>query len=181
MGIEKHPFGALPDGQNVALYTLKEEGVEAQITDYGGIIISIRVPDASGEWGDVVHGFETLEGYLVKQPYFGCIVGRYANRLGGAKFMLDGVQYRLAKNDGGNSLHGGFRGFDKVLWDAEVKGNSLRLTYHSPDGEEGYPGNLDSAVTYSLEGAELIDRLRGDNRQADRHQPHKPYLLQPRL
>ncbi len=155
MGIEKRPFGTLPGRRSAALYTLKASGVEAQITDYGGIITSLRVPDASGVWGDVVHGFETLDGYLGKQPYFGCIVGRFANRIGGARFRLDGIEYKLAKNDGANSLHGGLRGFDKVLWDAEAMGNSLRLTYHSPDGEEGYPGNLDATVTYTLRGAEL--------------------------
>ena len=156
MGIEKRPFGALPGRRSAALYTLKASGVEAQITDYGGIITSLRVPDASGGWGDVVHGFETLDDYLGKQPYFGCIVGRFANRIGCASFRLDGIEYELAKNDGTNSLHGGLSGFDKVLWDAEAMGNSLRLTYHSPDGEEGYPGNLDATVTYTLRGAELI-------------------------
>ena len=156
MGIEKRPFGAMSDGCSAALYTLKAGGIEAQITDYGGIIISLRVPDASGILGDIVHGFDTLDNYLGKQPYFGCIVGRYANRISGAEFRLDGVEYKLAKNDGANSLHGGLRGFDKVLWDAEARGDSLRLTYRSPDGEEGYPGNLDVAVTYTVRGAELI-------------------------
>lgn len=155
MGIEKRPFGALPDGRIADLYTLASGEVEAQITNYGGIITTLRVPDAKGDLGDVVHGFDALDGYLGKQPYFGCIVGRYANRIGGARFTLDGKEYLLAKNDGENSLHGGFRGFDKVLWDAEARGNSLRLTYLSRDGEEGYPGNLKATVTYSLKGGEF--------------------------
>jgi aldose 1-epimerase len=155
MGIEKRPFGTLPGGQVADLYTLALGEVEAQITNYGGIITALRVPDSGGELGDVVHGFETLDGYLGKQPYFGCIVGRYANRIGGARFKLEGREYRLAKNDGENSLHGGLLGFDKVLWDAEVRGDALRLTYLSHDGEEGYPGSLRAAVTYALKGGEL--------------------------
>jgi aldose 1-epimerase len=155
MGIEKHPFGALPDGRVADIYTLASSEVEAQITNYGGIITSLKVPDSAGEWGDVVHGFETLDGYLGKQPYFGCIVGRYANRIGGAKFRLDGKDYPLAKNDGLNSLHGGVKGFDKVLWDAEVERSSLKLKYLSRDGEEGYPGNLKVAVNYTLKDAEF--------------------------
>ena len=155
MGIEKRPFGALPEGCVADLFTLTSGEVEAQITNYGGIVTSLKVPDAKGEKGDIVHGFETLDGYLGKQPYFGCIVGRFANRISGARFTLDGKEYPLAKNDGENSLHGGLRGFDKVLWDAEAKGDSLKLTYLSRDGEEGYPGNLKATVTYSLKGSEF--------------------------
>jgi len=156
MGIEKRPFGALPGGRVADLYTLASGEVEAQITNYGGIIAALKVPDSGGEWGDIVHGFETLDGYLGKQPYFGCIVGRFANRIGGAGFKLDGREHHLAKNDGVNSLHGGLVGFDKVRWDAEANSNSLRLTYLSRDGEEGYPGNLKATVTYALKGAELF-------------------------
>ena len=160
MGIEKRPFGKLPDGRAADLYTLTSGDVEAQITNYGGIITSIKVPNAKGESGDIVHGFETLEGYQGNQPYFGCIVGRYANRIGGARFTLDGREYRLAKNDGENSLHGGTKGFDKVLWGAEAETNALKLTYLSHDGEEGYPGCLKATVTYTLNGDELsIDYL----------------------
>jgi aldose 1-epimerase len=155
MGIEKRPFGSLPDGRVADLYTLKSGDVEADITNYGGIITSLRVLDGKGECGDIVHGFETLEGYLGSQPYFGCIVGRYANRISGAKFTIDGKEYKVARNSGENSLHGGLKGFDKVLWDAEAKGESLKLSYLSRDGEEGYPGNLKTAVTYTLHGEEL--------------------------
>src|SRR5512137_1391588 len=139
MGIEKRPFGKLPDGRAVDLYTLTSGDVEAKITNYGGAVTSLKVPNAKGESGDIVHGFENLEGYLGKQPYFGCIVGRYANRIGGARFTLDGREYMLAKNDGENSLHGGTRGFDKVLWGAEAEADAIKLTYLSQDGEEGYP------------------------------------------
>ena len=155
MGIERRPFGALPDGRAADLYTLTSGDVEAQITNYGGIITSLKMPDAKGESGDIVHGFDTLEGYLGKHPYFGCIVGRYANRIGGAKFMVDGREYRLAKNDGENSLHGGIKGFDRVLWGVEVMADSLRLTYLSCDEEEGYSGNLEATVTITLKGCEL--------------------------
>lgn len=155
MGIEKRPFGALPDGRVADLYTLASGEAEVHVTNYGGIITSLKVPDAKGEKGDIVHGFDTLYEYLKKHPHFGCIVGRYANRIGGARFKLDGKEYHLAKNSGENSLHGGLRGFDKVLWDAEVKCGSLRLTYLSHDGEEGYPGNLKAMVTYALKGEEL--------------------------
>ena len=155
MGIESRHFGKLPDGRVADLYTLRSGSIEAQITNYGGIITSLRVPDARGEAGDIVHGFETLEGYLGGQPYFGCIVGRYANRIGGARFTLDGVEYKLARNDGENTLHGGLKGFDKVVWGVEAGGESLRLTYLSRDGEEGYPGNLKTTVTYTLHGEEL--------------------------
>lgn len=155
MGIEKCPFGALPDGRVADLYTLTSGEVEAQVTNYGGIITSLKVPDSKGEKGDIVHGFETFDGYLKRHPHFGCIVGRYANRIGGARFKLDGKEYQLAKNSGENSLHGGLRGFDKVLWEAEAKSGSLRLTYLSRDGEEGYPGNLKAIVTYALKRDKL--------------------------
>jgi len=150
MGIESRPFGALPDGRVANLYTLSSGEIEAKITNYGGIITSLKVPDGRGEPGDIVHGFETLDRYLGGHPYFGSIVGRYANRIGGASFTLDGKEYGLAKNDGENSLHGGLRGFDKVLWDAQTSCDSLRLSYLSRDDEEGYPGNLKATVTYAL-------------------------------
>ncbi len=155
MGIDQKPFGKLPNGRSVDAYTLKTGEIEAQILSYGGIIASLRLPDANGVWGDVVHGFESLNGYLGKQPYFGCVVGRYANRISGAHFPLDGVLHQLAKNDGENSLHGGNVGFDKAVWDAEARGNSLKLSYLSPDGEEGYPGNLKVTVTYAIDDSEL--------------------------
>ena len=151
-------FGKTPEGVAVRLYTLQNaHGMRATITNYGGIVTSLVVPDRNGRPGDVVLGFDSLEGYLRGSPYFGAIVGRYANRIAGARFTLDGVAYSLAANDHGNALHGGVRGFDKVLWEATPDPDSLRsalrLHYVSSDGEEGYPGRLDVTVTYEVTDA----------------------------
>ena len=148
-------WGKTPEGDSVELYTLSNaKGAEARITTYGGIVVSLKVPDRSGAMGDVVAGFESLEGYLKPPPYFGAIVGRYGNRIGGARFSLNGMEYMLAKNDGANHLHGGIRGFDKRLWTAKpLSLQSLELAYLSKDGEEGYPGNLSATVTYTLTDA----------------------------
>mgnify|MGYP001396115194 FL=1 len=143
------------------LYVLKNaRGVEVEILTYGGIVRSIRVPDRNGEMANVVLGFKTAEEYRGAHPYFGCITGRYANRIAGGKFTLDGVEYTLATNDGPNSLHGGAKGFDKREWSVDrVTPTELALSYLSPDGEEGYPGNLDVKVVYTLtdENALRID------------------------
>src|SRR5262249_48300356 len=121
---------------------------------YGGIVVSLKVPDRGGKPGDVVLGYDALDGYLKATPYFGAIIGRYGNRIGVAKFSLNGKEYKLGKNDGGNSLHGGDRGFDKRAWTAkEVGDNALELSYFSKDGEEGYPGNLSATVRYTLTDA----------------------------
>ncbi len=151
--IKMEPFGTTPDGKEVNLYTLKNaKGCEVKITNYGGIVISLTVPDKDGNLGDVVLGYDNLDGYIKNSPYFGALIGRYGNRIGKAKFTLDGKTYTLAANDGENHLHGGKVGFDKVVWDAkEIKesGNvGLELTYFSKDGEEGYPGNLTCTVKY---------------------------------
>jgi aldose 1-epimerase len=145
-------FGKTPSGETVELYTLKNaKGVEADISTYGGVIVSLKVPDRTGALGDIVLGFDDFNGYLKPPPYFGALIGRYGNRIAHARFTLDGVEYKLAKNDGDNSLHGGTRGFDKVLWKAKPgPGQSLELTYLSKDGEEGYPGNLSVTVVYTL-------------------------------
>jgi len=148
-------FGKTPAGETVELYTLKNaKGAEADISTYGGVIVSLKVPDRSGAPGDIVLGFDDFDGYLKPPPYFGAIIGRYGNRIAHGKFTLDGVDYTLAKNDGENSLHGGKRGFDKVVWKATTttgpSGPSLALAYVSKDGEEGYPGNLSTTVTYTL-------------------------------
>ncbi|MEX2601294.1 MAG: aldose epimerase family protein [Balneolaceae bacterium] len=150
--ISSRAFGELEDGRQADLYTLRNSnGVEVDITNYGGIITSIRVPDREGQSANVVLGFDNLEGYLDEHPYFGAIIGRYANRISDARFVVDGQEYLLAANNGDNHLHGGIRGFDKVLWGAETgMDGSLTLTYRSEDGEEGYPGNLDVEVVYSL-------------------------------
>ncbi len=151
-GISSRVFGKMPSGESVDLYTLRNtKGAEVDITNYGGRVVSLKVPDRSGAMADIVLGFDDLEGYLKPEPYFGAIVGRYGNRIGHAQFTLDGVVYKLAKNDGDNSLHGGNRGFDKAVWTAKPgTGASLELTYLSKDGEEGYPGNLTAKVVYTL-------------------------------
>jgi aldose 1-epimerase len=152
--IMKKPFGKT-GGKEVFLYTMTNtNGITVKITNYGGIITSILVPDQNGKTGDIVLGFDSLDGYLNNSPYFGVIVGRYSNRIAKGKFSLNGKTYQLAINNGNNSLHGGLKGFDKVIWDAkeieDSTGAHLRLTYLSKDGEEGYPGNLKVEVLYTL-------------------------------
>jgi aldose 1-epimerase len=150
-------FGKTPDGDAVDLYTLTDgKGVEATISTYGGVIVSLTAPDRTGKAGDVVLGFDDFNGYLKPPPYFGAIIGRYGNRIGHAKFTLDGVTYQLAKNDGDNTLHGGRRGFDKRIWKVNSSNShSIELSYLSKDGEEGFPGNLSTTVTYTLQDHEL--------------------------
>jgi len=159
-------FGALPDGTEVGLFTLTNDGgIEVSIATYGGIVTSLKVPDRDGRLADVVLGFESLDRYLEGHPYFGAIVGRYANRIGGASFDLDGRVYHLAANNGSHHLHGGMVGFDKALWSAQPRstpdGPQLELQRVSEDGEEGYPGRLEVSVTYTLNRA---DELRIDFR-----------------
>jgi aldose 1-epimerase len=154
--ITKKRFGHLPDGRLVEIYTLcNQNGMEARILTYGGIVQSLQVPDRKGNLGDVVLGYDKLDGYLTKSPYFGALIGRYGNRIGGARFTLEGKTYTLATNDGPNTLHGGLKGFDKVIWkvvkaDVGSQGPQLELNYLSPDGEEGFPGNLTVTATYTL-------------------------------
>jgi aldose 1-epimerase len=154
-GIQKTDFGKLPAGQTVDLYTLTNaSGMQVSIMNYGAIIVSLKVPDRQGKVSDVVLGFDSLKPYLQKHPYFGAVVGRYGNRICQGKFTLDGKQYTLAQNDNGQHLHGGLVGFDKVLWKVKAATGgaepSLALQYVSKDGEEGYPGNLDTTITYTL-------------------------------
>ena len=153
--IDKRTFGAVEDGQGVDLYTLRNSsGMEVSITNYGGAIVSLKVPDRTGKLADVVLGYDDAHGYVTDKAFFGAIIGRYANRIAHAKFTLDGTTYSLAKNDGENELHGGTKGFNKRLWtvkDVSGKdGEALELTYLSKDGEEGYPGNLTVKVIYTL-------------------------------
>lgn len=155
MNVTRQDFGAMADGTPVHLYTLtNDSGMEARITNYGGILVSLTVPDRNGEAGDVALGYDTLAEYLGESPYFGCIVGRYGNRIGAGRFTLNGKTYALAQNDGDNHLHGGVKGFDKAVWDAkEIRKDDrvgLALSYTSPDGEEGYPGTLCVNVVYLL-------------------------------
>jgi aldose 1-epimerase len=157
MSIKKESFGKTKEGTEVQLYTLSnEKGMQVKITNYGGTITSLLTPDKQGKPGDVVLGFDSMEGYqsdayLKSGPYFGALIGRYGNRIAKGKFTLDGKEYTLATNNGPNHLHGGKVGFDKVVWTAEEAGdNALKLTYVSKDGEEGYPGTLTTTVTYTL-------------------------------
>lgn len=154
-GITKQVYGRTADGRNVDIYTLtNDKGIEARIINYGGIVVSLRVPDNKGQMGDVVLGFDDLESYLTKNPYFGALIGRYGNRIAKGRFTLDGKEYKLATNNGENHLHGGIRGFDKQLWKAKPfttkQGPALELSYVSKDGEEGYPGKLSVTVVYTL-------------------------------
>jgi aldose 1-epimerase len=152
--VTKMDFGKTPDGTPVELYTLTNGKITAKVMTYGAILTELIVPDRTGKPAYVVLGFDTLEGYLAGHPYFGATVGRVANRVAGGKFTLDGKEYKLAVNNGPNSLHGGLKAFDKVVWKAEdisgPAGAAVKFTYKSPDGEEGYPGNLDVAVTYTV-------------------------------
>ena len=156
--IEKHEFGKLADGTAIALYTLtNRNGLEVQISNYGGAVVSVKTPDRTGKMGDVVLGYDQPQSYADDTVFFGIIVGRYANRIANGKFALKGVEYQLAQNNPPNHLHGGVRGFNKVIWNArEVSrsnGAALELSYLSKDGEEGYPGNLSVKVTYVVTNA----------------------------
>lgn len=154
-GVTTAPFGVLPSGDSVHVFTLTNaNGLELRVLDYGGIVVSLKTPDRDGRFADIVLGFDDLQDYLDHSPYFGAIAGRYANRIARGRFMLDGTTYELAINNGVNSLHGGIRGFDKVVWRATPTADStsvgLQLEYVSHDGEEGFPGTLTTRVTYTL-------------------------------
>jgi len=153
--MEKKPFGQLPDGQAIDLYTLTNaHGMQVAITNYGAAVVSIKVPGRQGKMDDVALGYDTLDGYVSDKAFLGATVGRYGNRIGHAKFTLGGTEYNLAKNNGENTLHGGKVGFNKKVWQArEVPSGgeqSLELSYVSKDGEEGYPGTLRASVTFTL-------------------------------
>lgn len=152
--ITSQPWGQTADGQDVELFTLRgDRGLEARITNWGGIVVSLKVPDATGRLADVVLGFDDLKPYLTKHPFFGCITGRYANRIAKGRFTLDGVSHQLTANSGENHIHGGLVGFDKKLWQASISedGKVLQLRAQSADGEEGFPGKLDTTVSYRIE------------------------------
>ncbi|HEX4121755.1 MAG TPA: aldose epimerase family protein [Verrucomicrobiae bacterium] len=153
--ITKERFGTMPTGEPVYIYTLhNSKGAEARIMTYGGIVVSLKMPDKKGQFNDVVLGFDNLDSYIKSSPYFGALIGRYGNRIAGGKFTLDGETYNLPINDGPNTLHGGTKGFDKRLWEAKAHksadGPQLILHYLSKDGEEGFPGNLDVTAVYTL-------------------------------
>lgn len=156
MSISKQPFGTLPDNSSVDLFTLtNKHGMQVKITNYGGTVTSIQVPDKNGVLGEVNLGFDNLAAYLQKgQPYFGAIIGRYGNRIAKGQFTIDGQIYTVTTNSSPNHLHGGNKGFDKVIWKAKVSEKrgipNLILSYISPDGTEGYPGNLTCEINYTL-------------------------------
>jgi aldose 1-epimerase len=161
--VRKELFGKLPDGTPIDIYTLSEGPVEARVTNYGGYLVSLKVPDRNGKSEDIVLGFDNLDGYVNNNThrgtaYLGPIVGRYANRIANGTFTLDGKKYSLAVNNGPNALHGGPHGFHYVVWKGQVIPEGVELTYLSKDGEEGYPGNLSVVVRYTLsKGALTID------------------------
>ena len=158
MSISVEPWGESPSGERIKLYTLGDE-ITVKVSNYGGTITSVRAPDRGGVMDEVVLGFDSIDGYLESPFYYGATVGRYANRIGGGKITVDGESYRLPLNDGVNHLHGGFKGFDKRVWASEIiDENALQLTYTSLDGEEGYPGNLETVNTYRV----ISDRLEID-------------------
>ena len=171
-GVTRAPFGRMPDDTAVDEYTLvNARGSELRIITYGGIVRVLRVADRTGRMGDVVLGFDRLEGYLAGSPYFGALIGRYGNRIARGEFTLDGVHYQLAKNNGPNHLHGGVRGFDKVVWDARTfeadDAAGVVLSYASADGEEGYPGRLGVEVTYTLtDGDDVVLDYRASTDKA---------------
>lgn len=153
--VSHRPFGQTKDGTAVELFTLRNNnGAEVGICNYGGLVVFLKVPDRNGQFGDVTLGYDKLEDYLKDSPYFGALIGRYGNRIAKGKFTLNGRQYTLAINNGPNSLHGGLKGFDKVVWQptirASLTGPELELNYVSKDGEEGYPGTLHVTTIYSL-------------------------------
>src|SRR5277367_1700510 len=152
--VTKEPFGTMPDGTSVEIYTLNDQKIQARIITYGGILVSLRTPDRSGKMDDIVLGFDSLDNYVAKSTFFGALVGRYANRIAKGQFTLEGATYSLPQNDGHNTLHGG-KGFDKAVWKAKPIENGVELTHLSPDGDQGFPGNLSATVRYTLAGSSM--------------------------
>ena len=150
--VTKEAYGKMSDGTPVEQYTLSNGEIETRIITYGGIVVSLMVPDRHGKVADVVLGYDSLQSYVANDQYFGAIIGRYANRIAHARFILDGTEYKLVKNDGDNSIHGGTHGFDTVVWKATSVDGGVELAYVSRDGEEGYPGTLTATVRYTLNG-----------------------------
>lgn len=149
--VESVVWGKTAEGEEVKLFTLRNaDGMEAKITNWGGYIVSLKVADKKGQFADVVLGFDSLDGYLAKNPFFGCITGRYANRIGGAKFKIDGQEFDVTPNSGKNHIHGGKLGFDKKVWAAKEITDGVELSHTSADGEEGFPGTLKCTVAYTL-------------------------------
>ncbi len=158
--VTSQPFGKMPDGTPVYVYTLSDGPCEARISTYGGVVVSLKTPDRNGKSTDIVWGFDDLDGYVKTfngpgNPFFGAIIGRYANRIAHASFALDGQKYSLPNNDGGNTLHSGVHGFNNVVWQGRPIDNGVELTYLSKDGDSGFPGNLTAIVRYTLVKGDL--------------------------
>lgn len=166
-GVQKEVLGKTPDGEPLEVFTLTgSAGLKARVMTWGAGLLDMHVPDRTGKVADVAVGLAKLEGYFQRHPYFGCSTGRYCNRIAKGKFTLDGTTYTLATNNGPNHLHGGVKAFDQRNWKGEIVGESVRFTYTSPDGEEGYPGTLKAEVTYSIskDGHGVANGLRIDYR-----------------
>jgi aldose 1-epimerase len=148
------PFGQLADGRNIQRYTLRSDSLEAAIVPYGGRIVSLRVPDRDGAWDEITLGFDSLERYTADNPYFGASIGRYANRIAAGRFQLEGRSHALVRNDGDQCLHGG-EGFDHRVWEAQLDGGALIMSYCSPDGEAGFPGDMLVRISFSVVGSAL--------------------------
>ena len=178
------PFGVTSDGQPVNVYTIRNaKGCEARVMNFGGIVLSLTMPDKNGKLGDVVLGHDVFAPYQTNSPYFGALIGRYGNRVAKGKFTLDGQTYTLAQNNGGNNLHGGPNGFDKVIWNVKpIKtkaGPALELTYLSKDGDQGFPGNLNVTAVYTLtEDNSLRVDFTATTDKTNRLQSHTSFLLQ---
>jgi aldose 1-epimerase len=153
--VHKQAFGRTPEGTPVDLYSLADGKIEVRVITYGGIIVSLRTPDRKGKLDDVVLGVDSVDKYVAQTAHFGGIIGRYANRIAHGTFQLDGHTYSIPKNDGDNALHGGTRGFDKVVWEAKQIPDGIELTYVSKNGEQGFPGTLTTTVRYTLSGEAL--------------------------
>ncbi|MDH3345918.1 MAG: galactose mutarotase [Kiritimatiellaceae bacterium] len=170
MAVKRESFGCNQFGEAVELFTLtNENGLIVKIMNHGGTIVSLETPDKNGVLADIVLGHDTAEEYVQETPYFGCAVGRYANRIKHGKFTLDGQAFTLAQNNGPNALHGGQRGFDKVIWDTEIleAENGVRMTYLSPDGEEGFPGEVNVVMSYTLsDDNELVISYQAESTKA---------------
>ena len=179
--VTKQAYGKTADGTPVELYTLQDGKITVRIMTYGGIITSLEAPDRNGKPADIVLGFDSLDGYVTtgNKPYMGAIIGRYANRIAGGTFKLDGKTYHVPKNDGDNALHGGTAGFNKKVWTGKEIKDGVELTYVSKNGEEGFPGNLTTIVRYTLSGNELRIEYSATTDAGHRTEPDEPLILQP--
>ncbi|XP_062912421.1 aldose 1-epimerase [Mobula hypostoma] len=160
--VSSEEFGALPDGRRVRRFLLRSDSVSLRVQTFGAIVTGLETKDRRGNAADLILGFDTLEGYINKHPYFGAVIGRVANRIAEGKFSIDGKDYQLPINNGPNSIHGGLKGFDKVLWTPEALPNGVRFSMTSADGEEGYPGELKVSVSYVLDGKELTINYKAE-------------------